>query len=87
MSDLYEITLPPQADTIRYLEDLLERAKSGEIQGFAIAIDKSRGATGNGWVRAGNNCMALIGEVEAMKVDLIRANVEQRYDCCGDSTD
>lgn len=86
MADMYEVTLEPNPNTVEYLEDLLARAKTGEIQGFAIAIDKSKAMTGNGWVGIENNCMSLIGEVEAMKVDMIRATVDQRYDCCGSTT-
>ncbi len=87
MADLYQIEREPDAETVHYLEDLLARAKTGEVQGFAICIHKSRAATANGWVNVPINCMALIGEIEAMKVDIIRSKVEQRYDCCGDFID
>jgi len=87
VADLYEITFDPAPDTVRYLKDLLERAESGEIQGFAIVIHKSKGLTANGWTGILNNPMAIIGEIEALKVDMIRAKVNQRYDCCGDSID
>ena len=62
---------------------LLERAKTGEIQGFAIAIAKSKAITANGWSGISNQCMAIIGELESLKVDLIRSNVDQRYGCGG----
>lgn len=84
---LYEIKLEPDVDTVHYLGDLLERAKAGEIQGFAIVIAKSKGCTANGWVGIDVNPMSVIGEIEAMKVDMIRSKVEQRYDCCGSITD
>lgn len=87
MTDLYEIELEPDQSTVNYLSDLLERAKTGEIQGFAIVIHKSMATTANGWVGLNDNCMAVIGEIEAMKVDMIRAKVNQRYDCCGSITD
>ncbi len=77
----------PRPDTIKYLEDLLARAKTGEIQSFGIVLQKSNGGTANGWTGFGINCMAFIGELEAMKVDYIRANVTQRYDCCGEVID
>lgn len=83
MADLCEITIPPNEKVIEYLEDLTERAKTGEVQGFAIAIMKSAATTANGWVGLGTNCITMVGEIEAMKVDLIRANVDQRYDCEG----
>lgn len=87
MADLYEIELAPNDNCVHYLTDLLERAKTGDIQGFAIAIHKSKALTANGWVNIAINPMALVGELEALKVDLIRAKVDQRFDCCGDSTD
>ncbi len=83
--NLFEIVPAlPRADTIKYFEDLLQRAQTGEIQGFAIVLQKDNGGTANGWAGIGNNCMVVVGEIEAMKVDLIRSNVDQRYDCCGD---
>ena len=83
MDNLHEIKPEPNQDAIEYLEDLLERAKTGEIQGFAIAIAKSKGTTANGWSGIQNQCMSIIGELESLKVDLIRSNVDQRYDCSG----
>ena len=87
MADLYEITLEPNPETVHYFKDLLARAETGEIQGFAIVIHKSKGLTANGWTGLMLNPMAIIGEIEAMQMDLINANVDQRFDCCGDSTD
>jgi len=83
VADLYEITTPPRESVIEYLEDLVERAKTGEIQGFAIAIMKGAATTANGWAGLGTNCITMVGEVEAMKVDMIRCHVDQRYDCEG----
>ena len=83
MADLYEITFDPNPDTIEYLEDLLEQAKTGEIQGFAIALNKKGPITANGWSGILTNCMAMIGELESLKVDIMRCNVSQRYDCEG----
>ena len=83
MADLYEIKFDPNPDAIEYLEDLLERAKTGEIQGFAIALNKHKAITANGWSGIRTNCMAIIGELESLKVDLIRCHVSQRYDCEG----
>ncbi len=73
-------THPPVESVIAYLEDLLERAKIGEIQTMAIAVIKSGCRTANGWAGVEKNCMALIGEVEVMKVDLIRANVDMHVE-------
>lgn len=87
MADLYEITFPAKKDTVKYLEDLLARAKTGSIQGFAVVILKNNAVTANGWTGVGMNPMSIIGEIEAMKVDMIRANVNQRFDCYGDVMD
>lgn len=88
MSDPLKIVPPePHPDTIKYLEELLQRAKSGDIQGFGIVIRSARGTTANGWTNIGANCMSIIGELEAMKLDVINANVEQRYDCQGEVID
>lgn len=86
-AELFKVCPPvPNEDTIDYFESLLARARTGEIQGFAIAIQKGIG-TANGWAGLGNNSMSIIGELEAMKVDFIRSNVDQRFDCCGEVID
>jgi len=77
----------PRPETIEYLEDLLARAKTGEIQSFGIVVQKGDAGTANGWTGFGINCMAFVGELEAMKIDYINANVEQRYDCAGEVVD
>lgn len=83
--NLYKIVPPePRPGTIAYLEDLLVRAKSGEIQSFGIVVQKSNGGTANGWTGLGTNCMSIIGELESMKLDIIHAKVDQRYDCHGE---
>ncbi len=88
MADLFKIVPPePVPDTVKYLEDLLERAKSGDIQGFGIVIHKSNACTANGWTGITENCMAVIGELETLKVDIIRCKVDQRYDCHGEIID
>ncbi len=85
MAGFFKICSPvPVSETIDYLEDLLARARNGEIQAFGIVVQKSNGGTANGWTGFGTNPMSIIGELEAMKVDLIRAKVGQRYDCCGE---
>ncbi len=87
MADLHQVRLEPHGKTVEYLEDLLARAKSGEIQGFAIVIDKTMRITANGWVNLPNNCVSMIGELEAMKSDLINSHMDQRYDCQGELID
>jgi len=78
MAEVFKIVpAKPQPNTIKYLEQLLARAKTGKIQGFAIVLDNSKGRTSNGWTGIGINCMSVVGEVESMKFDLINANVDQ----------
>lgn len=84
MADLHQVRLKLHDKTVEYLEDLLARAKSGEIRGFAIVIHKCKATTANGWVNLPTNCMSIIGELEAMKMDLINSHVDQRYDCQGE---
>lgn len=88
MTELFKIVKPePYPDTIQYFEDLLERAKTGDIRGFGIVINKGEGHTANGWTGIGVNDMSFIGELESMKIDYINANVAQRFDCCGEVID
>lgn len=70
----------PNKDVITYLESLLERARTGEIQAVAIVTGKSGNFTSNGWAGVRLNCMALIGEIESLKVDIMRSYIEQRVE-------
>ena len=71
---------PPDKDVIAYLEDLLAQAKTGEIQAIAVVIAKGGYCTANGWSGVEKNCMSLIGEIETMKMDIMRSFVEQRVE-------
>ena len=71
---------PPDQDVIDYLEHLLERARSGEIQTIAVAIGKKAYYTTNGWAGMGKANMSIVGEVEALKIDIMRYFVEQRIE-------
>lgn len=41
MGELVPLALPPRGDVIALLEDLLERARAGEIRGIAVAMSCS----------------------------------------------
>lgn len=69
---------PPDPDVVEFIEGLLEKAKRGEIQSIAVVISAGSYETGNAWEGMGKNNMAVIGEIESLKVDLMRFFVEQR---------
>ena len=69
----------PKADVVERLEELLFRAKSGEIQGIAYAVDKPR-TTANGWVGMTENSAAMIGEVSILHRDMMDLLIKLRID-------
>ncbi len=74
------VNIKPNVDPelINAIEKLLREAKSGEIRGLAYAINFNDGDTANGWVNIENNVMAIIGEVETLKFELMTNYVERR---------
>ena len=63
---------------IESLEKLLADAKSGEINAIVYALSYEDGSTANGWVSPDKNLMAIIGEVETLKFELITNLVDTR---------
>jgi len=61
---------------IKMLSEVLELAKSGEIQSACIAMSFSDGCTGN--CSTGTMAISLIGEIRVMERDIIDCNVETR---------
>lgn len=45
----------PVADVVQLLEELLERARAGELRGIAYATVERDGAVCHGWTRAGRD--------------------------------
>lgn len=70
----------PNPDVITYLESVLERARTGQIQAVAVVAGKDGNFTSNGWAGVRLNCMAMIGEIESLKVDIMRTYIEQRVE-------
>jgi len=69
---------PPDKDVIEKLEDLLEGAKTGEIQSVAFVTSKGNLLTGNGWAGMCKNNMAIIGELRCLDQELLDFFVERR---------
>jgi len=71
---------PPDPDVIKTIEALLERAKTGQMQTFAYVGVKDGTITCNGWAGMGSANMAVVGELEALKIDIMRYFVDQRIE-------
>jgi len=69
----------PNEDLIKNLEDQLEKAKKGEIQGMVSISIWEDGSTCNGWVNPPKAYQTkivsrrMIGELEYLKLDLMSA--------------
>ena len=61
----------PDPDVIALPERLLDEAKRGEVQSFAIALSYGNYQTGNAWAGMGKNNMAIIGELLSLQQDLL----------------
>ena len=73
-------TNPPDTEVIEYLEYCLGRAKNGEIQSVLVIGSRGDSTTFNGMVGIHKNTMAIVGEIEAAKLDVIGLMVELRCD-------
>lgn len=63
----------PDQEIIDKLDELLDRAKRGELTGIAYAMVRPNGAVGTGWV--GENCSSndMLGAVAALQVRYVRS--------------
>lgn len=66
------------SDVIQYLEDLLQQAKDGEITSLCVITSTPDFSTGNGWAGMNKNNMAMIGEIETLKRDILEELIEKR---------
>lgn len=73
-----EIKPKPRQDIIDLLEDLLKDAKSGELQGIAIAGSMTSCRTFNCFV-TGGHAMAMVGEIHILARDVIDCEVDIRH--------
>lgn len=60
----------PQKTLIQQLECLLEQAKTGELQEIAFVCSYRGNLMNHGWTKLQNN-RKIIGEMEAMKIELL----------------
>ena len=68
----------PNEDVVSYLEDLLEEAKKGKITSLCVITSTPDYSTGNGWAGMNKNNMAMIGEIETLKRDILEEFIEKR---------
>lgn len=71
---------PPDKDVIDQLEELMELAKEGRIQSLAYVISMPNYRTGSGWVGMNKNNMAIIGECDVLKRDMMDDLIALRID-------
>lgn len=76
---IHEAKLPPDQGVIDYLEDLLERAKDGDIQAIATVTYHRGSYTGNGWAGV-PYVMSMLGEMLILQRDFIDLQVDLRAD-------
>jgi hypothetical protein len=60
----------PDPDVVRELERWLERARTGEVVGIAVAVHFSDGATGSSW--GGVISMGVVGQCFGLAQRIIR---------------
>ena len=61
----------PNDDVIGILEELLEDAKSGEINAIVFVTSNQNFCTGSGWANPSHGVVAMVGELEGRKARLI----------------
>lgn len=71
------INKPDQA-VIDFIKQLLLEAESGELQSIAVVTSLSGYRTGNGWMGMNKNNMAIVGEIEVLKRDVMDLLIELR---------
>ena len=69
---------PPNEAVIETLSNLLEQAKTGEIQSVAVVYSKSNLWTGNMWAGMNYNNMAIVGEAACLQQELLDFFVKRR---------
>lgn len=65
----------PCADLVQKLENILEMARSGEVDGMVIALHHADGRRND--QRAGAGGRSMIGMIEVMKFELIERDQRQ----------
>ncbi len=75
-----ETPAPVNPALIAMLNDMLERAQSGEITGAALVgigppIKANGGTIATSWVPAFGNLAEIMGAIEVLKYDILQAQV------------
>lgn len=78
MGKLKEVKIEPNAKCIETAEALLDMALTGKVQGFAIVTINTEFKTGSAFVNIGERTMAVLGDLECLKYDIIRTHVDTR---------
>lgn len=68
--------IPPKKSIVRELEGLLERAKNGEIQNYAIFGSTNDSCTFYQY-NIKSDVMPILGELEVLKLNIISKYVKQ----------
>lgn len=85
---LARATAPRSPDTVEVLEELLEAARAGRIDGIAVAYTFRDGGVGTVWdFDAGANLPALVGAGAALQFRLARALVPDALELDSDDPD
>lgn len=69
--DLTEIRLAPVSETVAVLEDLLERARRGEIRGVAVAASCDQGCDASAYALGDGGIASLVLALRRLEVRLL----------------
>lgn len=70
-----QLKTPPYEDLIRQLENMLEWAKAGELQGISFCTLYTSGDTSSGWnLRTVRDAGMMIAEGRRLELNLLLAN-------------
>lgn len=73
---LAERRAEPRADVVAHLEDLLRRAKAGEVRGIAVAVSADRGCEATSYTIGDGTIAQLVLAVRRLELRLLD-HVEQ----------
>lgn len=76
MSNISVIKKEPNQEIISCIENLLERAKKGEITNFAFAMGMTEGNMARGWAGSMDDVISLLGEIKILELDFAISNTD-----------
>jgi len=74
---LSELRLAPVPEVVEGLELLLEKARSGEVRGFAIGTACDAGCDGSMFVIGDSNISTIYLAIERVKLNLLRLGEDE----------